>query len=129
MICDGPVRDVVESRDLGFPVFSRSVTPRTARGRIVEQAFNEPVTIGGVTVGPGDLVLADAPGVVVIAAARGHDVVAGRGYAPGVVGCGSIMMDSAEYQRRQAPAGVKSTSRAFGRDRRYPITNRFRPGD
>ncbi len=76
VICDGPVRDVVESRDLGFPVFSRSVTPRTARGRIVEQAFNEPVTIGGVTVGPGDLVIADASGVVFIAADRGHDVVA-----------------------------------------------------
>jgi NAD+ synthase len=32
----------------------------------------------------------------------------------------------AEYKRRQAPPGVKTTSRSFGRDRRYPITNRFR---
>ncbi len=31
----------------------------------------------------------------------------------------------AEYKRRQAPPGVKITSRAFGRDRRYPITNHF----
>ncbi len=37
------------------------------------------------------------------------------------------MLDTAEYKRRQAPPGVKITSRAFGRDRRYPITNRFRP--
>jgi NAD+ synthase len=36
------------------------------------------------------------------------------------------MLDLAEYKRRQAPPGVKITSRAFGRDRRYPITNRFR---
>ena len=36
------------------------------------------------------------------------------------------MLDMAEYKRRQAPPGVKTTRRAFGRDRRYPITNRFR---
>lgn len=35
------------------------------------------------------------------------------------------MLDHAEYKRRQAPPGVKITSRAFGRDRRYPITNHF----
>ena len=35
------------------------------------------------------------------------------------------MLDRAEYKRRQAPPGVKITSRAFGRDRRYPITNHF----
>ncbi len=35
------------------------------------------------------------------------------------------MLDRAEYKRRQAPPGVKTTRRAFGRDRRYPITNRF----
>ncbi|MCB1970482.1 MAG: NAD(+) synthase, partial [Geminicoccaceae bacterium] len=36
------------------------------------------------------------------------------------------MLLRAEYKRRQAPPGVKLTSRAFGRDRRYPITNHFR---
>jgi NAD+ synthase len=35
------------------------------------------------------------------------------------------MLDRAEYKRRQAPPGVKISYRAFGRDRRYPITNRF----
>lgn len=35
------------------------------------------------------------------------------------------MLDRAEYKRRQAPPGVKVTTRAFGRDRRYPITNAF----
>jgi NAD+ synthase len=35
------------------------------------------------------------------------------------------MLDRAEYKRRQAPPGVKITSRAFGRDRRYPLTNGF----
>lgn len=36
------------------------------------------------------------------------------------------MLDIAEYKRRQAPPGVKITARAFGRDRRYPITNHFK---
>ncbi|MCE2510890.1 MAG: NAD+ synthase, partial [Alphaproteobacteria bacterium] len=36
------------------------------------------------------------------------------------------MLDIAEYKRRQAPPGVKITSRSFGRDRRYPITNRYK---
>ena len=36
------------------------------------------------------------------------------------------MVDRAEYKRRQAPPGVKITPKAFGRDRRLPITNRYR---
>ena len=36
------------------------------------------------------------------------------------------MLDTAEYKRRQAPPGVKLTGRALSKDRRYPITNRFR---
>jgi NAD+ synthase (glutamine-hydrolysing) len=36
------------------------------------------------------------------------------------------LVDLAEYKRRQAPPGIKVTSRAFGRDRRMPITNRYR---
>ncbi len=38
------------------------------------------------------------------------------------------MVDRAEYKRRQAPPGVKITPKAFGRDRRLPITNRYQPG-
>ncbi|CCG40591.1 NAD+ synthase [Magnetospirillum molischianum] len=37
------------------------------------------------------------------------------------------MLDRAEYKRRQAPPGVKITARAFGKERRYPITNAFTP--
>jgi len=38
------------------------------------------------------------------------------------------LVDASEYKRRQAPPGVKITPKAFGRDRRMPITNRYRPG-
>lgn len=75
VIVDGPARDVDESRDLGFPVFARAVTPTTARGRIVEEAFNEPVTVGDVTVSPGDLVLADGSGVIFVTADRAEEIL------------------------------------------------------
>jgi len=37
------------------------------------------------------------------------------------------LVDLAEYKRRQSPPGIRITSKAFGRDRRVPITNRYRP--
>jgi len=49
-----------------------------------------------------------------------------EGQDPEVVRKVSTLLDLAEYKRRQAPPGVKITSKAFGRDRRYPITNAFR---
>ncbi|MEQ9350084.1 MAG: NAD+ synthase, partial [Alphaproteobacteria bacterium] len=55
----------------------------------------------------------------------GHDDIAARGHDPALVRRVWRMLERAEYKRRQAPPGVKITSRAFGRDRRYPITNAF----
>lgn len=68
VVIDGPARDIDEARALDFPVFSRSVTPLTARARIVEKATNVRVTIGDIQVEPGDYVIADGSGVVFIAA-------------------------------------------------------------
>ena len=58
---------------------------------------------------------------------REMDVAAivARGFDEAVVRRVWRMLDRAEYKRRQAPPGVKITRRAFGRDRRYPITNGF----
>ena len=52
--------------------------------------------------------------------------IAARGYAPELIARVENMLYGAEYKRRQAPPGVRITRKAFGRDRRYPITNRFR---
>ena len=49
-----------------------------------------------------------------------------QGHDPALVRQVVNLLDVAEYKRRQAPPGVKITSQAFGRDRRYPITNAFR---
>lgn len=70
VIIDGICRDIDESRRMEFPVFGRGVAPTTARGRIIETAFNTPVTIGSITVTPGDWVIADGSGVVFLAAAN-----------------------------------------------------------
>jgi NAD+ synthase (glutamine-hydrolysing) len=37
------------------------------------------------------------------------------------------LVDTAEYKRRQSPPGIRISEKAFGRDRRLPITNRYRP--
>jgi regulator of RNase E activity RraA len=76
VIVDGPARDVDEARDYDFPVFARSATARTARGRIVEAATNVAVTIGDVIVNPGDFVVADGSAIVFIAQANVERVLA-----------------------------------------------------
>lgn len=69
VIADGPVRDIDEARGYDFPVYCRSLTARTARGRVAEASTNQPITVGEVTVHPGDYAIADASGVVFVRAA------------------------------------------------------------
>lgn len=76
VIADGPLRDVDEARELGFPVYSRSVTARTARNRVAEAATDVPVEIGDIRVHPGDYALADSTGVCFLPAAHASLIVA-----------------------------------------------------
>lgn len=57
----------------------------------------------------------------------GLEQMVARGFDPAVARRVLELVDRAEYKRRQAPPGVKITRRAFGRDRRLPITNRYQP--
>ncbi len=57
---------------------------------------------------------------------RSREELAGDGFDPDVVERAVAMIDRAEYKRRQAPPGVKLHPKAFGRDRRTPITNLWR---
>jgi 4-hydroxy-4-methyl-2-oxoglutarate aldolase len=65
LVTDTGVRDTVEIRRLGLPVFSRSIS---IKGTVKETLapLNEPVTVGGQVIRPGDIVRGDADGVVVI---------------------------------------------------------------
>lgn len=74
VVADGVCRDVSEARELGFPVFSRGAIPATARGRLQQRSTGEPVNLAGLTVYPGDVVLADETGVVVVPRARAEEV-------------------------------------------------------
>jgi regulator of RNase E activity RraA len=76
VIVDGACRDVDESATLGLPVYALAAVPATARGRQAEVGWNTPVEIAGVTVAPGDLVVADGSGVVFIPSGRAAEVVA-----------------------------------------------------
>ncbi|MCM5571249.1 RraA family protein [Burkholderiaceae bacterium FT117] len=67
VVVDGAVRDVDACEAFGFPVHARGTVPITARGRIVQEAWNVPVRLGDVAVRPGDVVVADVNGVVAIA--------------------------------------------------------------
>lgn len=75
VVIDGACRDIDEYRELGFPVFARAAVPITARGRIVQEFFNQAIDFGGISVKPGDLVIADGSGVVFIPASRAEEVV------------------------------------------------------
>jgi regulator of RNase E activity RraA len=74
-VIDGACRDIDAVRDIGFPMFTRGVVPMTARGRIQQEAYNVMVQIGGVQVRPGDWVIADGSGVVVVPQERAEEVV------------------------------------------------------
>ena len=76
VLVDGACRDVDEAIELRLPLYARAATPVTARGRTVEAASGGPVTVGGVSVREGDLVLADRSGVVFVPFQAAPDVIA-----------------------------------------------------
>jgi len=75
VVVDGAARDLAEAAAVGLPVFASASTSVTARGRAVQVGWGEPVEFAGVPVAPGDLVLADAGGVVVIPLAQAEAVL------------------------------------------------------
>jgi 4-hydroxy-4-methyl-2-oxoglutarate aldolase len=76
-VLDGGVRDLTEiRRDYGFPVYARDVSPGTTLGRFRTVASQVPVKIAGVVIHPGDIVVGDVDGVVVVPRARAAEVLA-----------------------------------------------------
>ena len=74
-VLDGGCRDVRFILDEGFPVFARFVTPEDSTWRWELEATQVPVTIGRVRVEPGDWIVGDEDGVVVVPAAIAEDVL------------------------------------------------------
>jgi regulator of RNase E activity RraA len=79
MVVDGAGRDTDELEDIGWPIWTRAITPRGTHtmfsGRKEELSINVLIACGGVVVKPGDFIVADLMGVVVIPLERAEEVV------------------------------------------------------
>lgn len=76
-LVDGGTRDVDFIKSLGFPTFCRYTTPVDIVGNWVPEAFDEPVTIGNIVVRPGDYILGDQDGTIIIPAAQAEPIIEG----------------------------------------------------
>ncbi len=74
-VIDGVCRDVDRSLSLGYPIFARGNWMRTGKDRVRVEATQVPVSIGGIRVEPGDLLLGDGDGLVVVPTARAAEVI------------------------------------------------------
>lgn len=70
LIMDGAGNDISEANAVGLPIWCRHITPVTTKFRNLGGAMNVPISCGGVVVHPGDAILADENGVLVIPRAR-----------------------------------------------------------
>src|SRR5699024_2977019 len=75
-VLSGPVNDVHEVTELGFPVYSRGTAAHTTRLLGLEGGINVPVSIGGAVIRPGDIVFADSDGLAVIPPGSAADLAA-----------------------------------------------------
>ena len=66
VVVDGAARDIDMCKEFEFPVYARGTVPITARGRIMQESFNEVIRVGDIQLRPGDIVMADINGVVII---------------------------------------------------------------
>lgn len=74
LVVDGGVRDIDEMVQHAFPVFARHCVSTTGRTRLRVNAINVPIEIDGVAVNPGDVIVADSTGVVVVPCADAERV-------------------------------------------------------
>jgi regulator of RNase E activity RraA len=79
MVVDGAGRDIDELEDIGWPIWTRAIVPRGTHtmfsSRKEELSINVPIACGGVTVNPGDFVIADTIGVTVIPLQKAEEVL------------------------------------------------------
>jgi regulator of RNase E activity RraA len=81
IIIDGPATDIQELREYGLPVWARGLSPVTCKPQFLNGEFCVPVSCGGVAVEPGDAILADENGVLVL---KPHDIEAAAARAVGM---------------------------------------------
>ena len=102
VVVDGAVRDTGEIEEMQLPVFSRGVSPSTAVGRVAPIATNVTVNCAGVLVSPGDIIVADPDGVVVVPQDKAKEVLEL-----------AQQMDATEREMTEAIWELKSLAKAF----------------
>lgn len=75
VVCDGGIRDIKEIRKLRFPAFARHVVPTSGKTRVRVSSINGVIQCGGIKVAPGDIVVGDETGIVVVPMARANEVL------------------------------------------------------
>jgi 4-hydroxy-4-methyl-2-oxoglutarate aldolase len=103
-LCEGTVRDTAQVRSLGFPCFSYGTAPYDINGRLEVTAFAVPTMIEARAVQPGQLIVADADGVVIVPEIVEADAVEG-----------ALAKARAEAEFRTAVAAGVKPSEAFTR--------------
>ncbi|WP_366919833.1 RraA family protein [Achromobacter insolitus] len=74
-VVHGVCRDTAEADEAGYPLYARGAFMRTGKDRVQVQAYEEAVTLGDVRVSPGDLLIGDADGLVVVPRERMQQVL------------------------------------------------------
>ncbi|MGH3301864.1 MAG: RraA family protein [Streptosporangiaceae bacterium] len=74
-VIDGICRDTERSLEVGYPIFSRGHWMRTGKDRVQAEAYQVPVSIGGVRIEPGDILVGGADGLVAVPASRAAEVL------------------------------------------------------
>lgn len=106
VVCDGPVRDVRSILAAGFPCFCRGTTPYDINGRLEVVAHDVPMTVGGVEIRPGELLVGDEDGLVAVPAAFEQAAVAA-----------ALAKARTENRFRDAVRAGEKPSAAFARHR------------
>jgi len=125
VIVDGPITDVQALRELGLPVFARGATALTTQLLGERGGVNVPVVCGGVEVSPGDLILADEDGILVLApdlaasllpAAREEETADAEYRRELLAGRLPSELAGIDDLIRRADGGIDDTRRADGND-------------
>ena len=75
VVIDGGCRDADQIAELGFPVFTRHITPTTGKTRIKILELNGTIQCGGIRIRPGDIIVGDGTGIVVVPQEKAHDIL------------------------------------------------------
>ncbi len=75
LLVEGGVRDWEEQQEFRFPIFARHMVPTPGKTRLKVEAIGEPITIEGVLIRPGDLIVADGSGICVVPIERAAEIL------------------------------------------------------